>query len=157
MQNYVQMFTEGLFKGLAPDEAEAFINHCEKKSYRDQTVLFEEMTEATSLYMLVAGEVELKFTMAAQKGEAILAIRKPGDAIGWSSLVPPYKYTFSGVCRGEVTVLQISRGSMQSIFATNYHLGYIFMRNIAALSVDRLQRVQDKLAKILGDEAVNGW
>jgi len=157
MQNYVEMFENGLFKGLAPDEAEAFINRCEKRVYPDHTVLFKEMTEATTLYLLLEGEVELKFIMPAQKGEAVLAIRKPGDAIGWSSLVPPHQYTFSGVCNGRVTLLQIDRGSMQAVFATNYHLGYIFMRNIAALSGDRLHRVQDKLAKVLGDEAVNGW
>lgn len=157
MQNHTQMFEDGLFKGLAPDEAEAFVNRCEKKVYPDQTLLFKEMTDATSLYLLIEGELELKFDMPAQKGEAVLATRKPGDAIGWSSLVPPYQYTLSGVCKGEVTVLQIDRLTMQAVFATNYHLGYIFMRNIATLSGDRLQRVQDKLAKVLGDEAVNGW
>jgi CRP-like cAMP-binding protein len=157
MQHYVQMFSEGLFRGLAPDEAEAFVRRCEKKAYYDQTRLFQEMTEATCLYLLLEGEVELKFAMPAQRGEAVLAIRKPGDAIGWSTLVPPYQYTFSGVCKGDVTVLQIDRGTMQEVFATNYHLGYIFMRNVAALSGDRLLRVQDKLAKVLGDEAVTGW
>ncbi len=157
MQNYTKMFEEGLFKGLAPDEAEAFVQRCEKKVYPDKTVLFEEMKEATTLYLLLDGEVELKFQMPAQKGEATLAIRKPGDAIGWSALVPPYHYTLSGVCKGEVTLLQIDRGVMQTVFSNNYHLGYIFMRNIAALSGDRLLRVQDKLAKVLGDEAINGW
>ena len=157
MQNYIKLFEEGLFKGLAPDEAEAFVNRCEKKVYLDQTVLFKEMTEANSLYLLLDGEVELRFEMLAQKGEGVLAIRKPGDAIGWSSLVPPYQYTFSGVCRGGITVLQIDRGTMQAVFANNYHLGYIFMRNIAVLSGDRLLRVQEKLAKVLGDEAVTGW
>ena len=157
MQNYVQLFEGGLFKGLAPDECEAFVSHCQKKVYSDQTVLFKEMGEATSLYLLIGGEVELRFAMPTEKEGGVLAIRKPGDTIGWSSLVPPYQYLFSGICKGEATVLEINRETMQALFATNYHLGYIFMRNIAALSGDRLLRVQDKLAKILGDEAVTGW
>ena len=157
MQDFVKMFAGGLLNGLAPDEAEVFIRHCETKVYHDQKVLFQEMSEATSLYLLVEGEIELKFQLPAQRGDAVLAVRNPGDTIGWSTLVPPYKYIFTGVCRGEVTVLQIDRGTMESVFATNYHLGYIFMRNVAALSGDRLLRVQDKLAKVLGDEAVTGW
>ena len=157
MQNHVQMFSDGLFRGLAPDEAEAFLSHCEKKHYHDQTLLFQEMTDATRLYLLLEGEVELKFAMPAKRGDAVLATRKPGDAIGWSTLVPPYHYTFSGVCKGDVTLLEIDRATMQAVFATNYHLGYIFMRNVAALSGDRLLRVQEKLAKVLGDEVVTGW
>ena len=157
MQNYAQMFDDGLFKGLAPDEAEAFVNRCEKKTYRDKTVLFEEATDATSLYLLLEGEVDLKFELPANRGSAVLATRKPGDAIGWSALVPPYQYKFSGTCKGEVTLLQINRSEMQAVFAANYHLGYIFMRNIAALSGDRLLRIQDRLAKVLGDEAMTGW
>jgi CRP-like cAMP-binding protein len=157
MLDPVMMFADGLFKGLAPDEAEAFVARCENKRYRDQAVLFKEMTEATTLFLLLEGEVDLTFALPADKGEAVLATRKPGDAIGWSALVPPYQYTFSGVCKGEVTVLQIDRSTMQAVFATNYHLGYIFMRNIATLSGDRLHRVQDKLARVMCDEAINGW
>lgn len=124
----VKLFADGLFKDLTPDEAEAFVRRCEKKTYRDQTVLFQELT-----------------------------VRQPGDAIGWSSLVPPYQYAFSGVCKGKVTLLQIDRAAMLEVFASNYHLGYVFMRNIAALTGDRLQRVQEKLARVMCDEAINGW
>jgi len=157
MRDPVKLFEDGLFKGLAPDEAEAFVTRCEERHYRDQTMLFKEMTEATTLYLLLAGEVDLTFALPADKGDAVLAIRRPGDAIGWSSLVPPYQYSFSAVCKGEVTLLQIDRPTMQAVFATNYHLGYIFMRNIAALTGDRLHRVQDKLARVMCDEAINGW
>ncbi|HKI52420.1 MAG TPA: cyclic nucleotide-binding domain-containing protein [Geothermobacteraceae bacterium] len=157
MRDYVEIFQDGLLQGLAPDEAEAFVTRCEKKVYRDQTVLFKEMTEATTLYLLLEGEVDLTFALPADKGEAALATRQAGDAVGWSSLVPPYQYTFSGVCKGEVTLLQIDRATMQDIFSANYHLGFIFMRNIAALSGDRLHRVQEKLARVMCDEAINCW
>ena len=71
--------------------------------------------------------------------------------------MPPYQYRLSGYCRGETTLLEINRDELQRLFETNYHLAYIFMRNIAALTAERLNHVQDKLAKVLADEAVNGW
>lgn len=157
MRNFVDIFQDGVFNGLAQDEAEALIGRCQLMEYTDQTVLFQEQTEATTLYLLIDGQIDLTFELPADKGEAVLASRKPGDAIGWSSLVPPHLYTFTGVCRGPVRVLQIDRCTMHSVFATNYHLGYIFMRNIAALSGDRLQRVQERLAKVLCDEAITNW
>lgn len=151
------MFSEGLLKGLAPDEAEAFINKCQQKTYSDTTVLFDEMSEANRLYLLVSGQIELQFKLPADKGMSTLATRNPGDAVGWSTVVPPHEYRFSGICKGSTTVLEIDRLTLQSLFSTNYHLAYIFMRNIAVLSGDRLNRVQEKLARVLCDEAIHGW
>jgi len=157
MEKFIELFSEGILKGLAPDEAEAFLGRCELKTYPDGAVLFREMTEATRLYLPVSGAIELRFDLPADKGEAVLSTRKPGEAVGWSSMVPPHQYTFSGVCKGETAVYQIDRPTMMALIATNYHLGFIFMRNIAVLSGDRLHRVQEQLARVLCDEAINGW
>ena len=113
--------------------------------------------ETNKLYLPISGSVELFFKLPGNTGDVVLEVRQPGDAIGWSSLVPPYQYRFSGICRGETTVFEIDRQTMHSLFATNYHLGYIFMRNIAVLSGDRLLHVREKLAKAFGDEASTGW
>lgn len=157
MEDCLSLFQDGLFKGLAPDEAEAFLSRCRRKTYPDGTLLFREMTDATVLYLPVSGIVELLLKLPGKKGDKVLATRRPGDAVGWSSVVPPYQYRFSGICRGETTVFEIDRHAMHSLFATNYHLGYIFMRNIAVLSGDRLLHVQEKLAKAFGDEEATGW
>ena len=157
MEDCITLFQEGLFKGLAPDEAEAFLGSCQRKTYPDGTQLFEEMSEALRLYLPVTGAVELFFKLPGPKGNAVLETCRPGNAVGWSSVVPPYQYRFSGICRGETTVYEIDREAMHALFATNYHLGYIFMRNIAVLSRDRLLHIQEKLAKAFGDEAVTGW
>jgi len=157
MKEYIELFSAGILNGLAPDEAEAFLHRCELKTYRDGAVLFREMTEADRLYLPVAGAIELRFDLPADKGEAVLATRRPGEAVGWSSMVPPHQYKFTGVCKGETRVFEIDRAAMMTLITTNYHLGFIFMRNIAVLSGDRLHRVQEELARVLCDEAVNGW
>lgn len=157
MDKYLALFQDGLFKGLAPDEAEAFLSRCHQMTYKDGTRLFEELSEADKLYLPVSGSIRLCFKMPSKKGEATLVTRMPGEAVGWSSVVPPHHYQFSGVCCGETTVFVIDRQSMQTLFSTNYHFAYIFMRNIAVLAVDRMIRLRDNLAKIIGDEAVTGW
>jgi len=157
MTTDIELFRDGLLKDLAPDEAEAFLSRCQRKIYADGKLLFAEQSDADHLYLLVSGRIDLLFELPAQKGTATLASRAPGDAVGWSTVVPPHRYRFSGVCVGPTNVLEIDRATLKSLFYTNYHLAYIFMRNIAVLSGDRLLRVQEKLATVLGDEAVNGW
>ncbi len=157
MTTTTDLFRDGLLKGLAEDEAEAFISNCRKRTCEDGTRLFEEMTEAQSLFLIVDGTVDLTFRLPSDKGEAVLGSRKAGDAIGWSTLVPPYRYRFSGVCRGKTELLQIDRPELLGLIQANYHLGYLLMRNIAVITSQRLVGMQEKVAQLLGNEAVNGW
>jgi CRP-like cAMP-binding protein len=158
MTDKTRILAEGLLKGLAPDEAEVFLRRCDEKIYKDGTKLFMEQAEATKLYMILAGGIDLHFEMPQRENaDTKIASLKQGSATGWSAIVPPYQYRLSGYCRGETTLLEINRDKLQRLFETNYHLAYIFMRNIAALTAERLNHVQDKLAKVLADEAVNGW
>ncbi|MDH3453728.1 MAG: cyclic nucleotide-binding domain-containing protein [Desulfuromonadales bacterium] len=158
MSDNAKLFAEGLFKGLAPDETAAFLRRCQEKAYPDGTNLFMEQSEATKLYLILKGGIDLNFEMPQrQNADTKIASRKPGDAVGWSAIVPPHMYRLSGYCRGETKLLEIDRDTLNLIFETNYHLAYIFMRNIAVLTGERLNHVQDKLAKVLASEAVNGW
>lgn len=158
MSDTAKLFAEGLFKGFAPDEMEAFLRRCQQKTYPDGTNLFMEQTDADKLYLILKGSIVLKFEMPQRENaDTIIATRIAGDAVGWSAIVPPHQYRLSGYCKGETTLLEIDRDTLQLIFETNYHLAYIFMRNIAVLTGERLHQVQDKLAKVLADEAVNVW
>ncbi len=158
MSDHAKLFEEGLFKGLAPDETLAFLRRCKEKSYPDGSNLFMEQGEATTLYLILDGGIELNFEMPQRENaDTTIASLKPGEAVGWSALVEPHQYRLSGYCRGKTRLLEIDRDSLLSLFETNYHLAYIFMRNIAVLTGKRLNHVQDKLAKVLASEAVAGW
>lgn len=158
MTNTEKLFSDGLFAGFAPDERVAFLRRCQEVTYPNGTSLFKEQTEATKLYMTLSGGIDLHFEMPQRENaDTIIASLSEGAAVGWSAVVPPHIYTLSGHTRGETTLLEIDRETMYEIFETNYHLAFIFMRNIAKLTGERLHHVQNKLAKVLADEAVNGW
>ncbi|MBE0574629.1 MAG: cyclic nucleotide-binding domain-containing protein [Desulfuromonadales bacterium] len=158
MSDIAELFADGLFKGFAPDETVAFLRRCQEKTYPDGTNLFMEQAEATKLYLILKGSIDLHFEMPhRENADTAIVSLKPGAAVGWSAIVPPHQYRLSGYCRGETTLLEVDRETLQVLFETNYHLAYIFMRNIAILTGERLHHVQDKLAKVLADEAVNGW
>ena len=158
MSDPAKLFANGLFKGLAPDEVKAFLRRCHEKTYPDGTKLFLEKTEASTLYLILKGSIVLKFEMPhRENADTTIIARKTGDAVGWSAIVPPYLYRLSGYCKGATTLLEIDRDTLEELFETNYHLAFIFMRNIAVITGERLLQVQDKLAKVQADEAVNGW
>jgi len=158
MNDIAILFAEGLFKGLAVNETIAFLRRCQEQTYRDGTSLFKEQTKAEKLYLILIGKVQLHFEMPQRENaDTTIASLNPGDAVGWSVIVPPYQYHLSGYCRGETTLLEINRESLEMLFEMSYHLAYIFLRNIAMFTCERLNQVQEKLAKVLADEAVTGW
>jgi len=158
MSDTVEMFADGLFKGLAPDEASTFIRKCTEATYNDGNNLFMEQSDATKLYLILKGGIELRYEMPQRENaDTTIASLKPGEAVGWSVIVPPYQYRLSGYCQGKTTLLEIDRNALERLFEANYHLAYIFMRNIAMLAGERLNQVQSKLARVLADEAATGW
>lgn len=158
MNQAKNLFAEGLFKGLAEDEVTAFLRRCQEKTYPDGSNLFMEETEATRLYLVLEGSIVLHFEMPQhENADTAIATAGPGEAVGWSAIVPPHQYRLSGYCKGTTRLLEIDQDTLQELFETNYHLAYIFMRNIAVLTGERLRQVQDRLAKVLADEALNGW
>ena len=158
MSDTVDLFAEGLFKGLAPDEVKAFLRMCQEKTYPDGTSLFKEQSDATKLYLILTGGIVLHFEMPQRENaDTTITSLKPGDTVGWSAVVPPHRYALSGYCQGKTTLLEIDRDTLEVLFETNYHLGYIFMRNIAVLAGERVHHVQDRLARLLADEAATGW
>ena len=96
-------------------------------------------------------------TRAVHVTLTIIASLKPGDTVGWSSVVPPHRYALSGYCKSKTTLLEIDRDTLEVLIEANYHLGYIFMRNVAVLAGERVHHVQNKLAMLLADEATTGW
>lgn len=158
MNNAMELFAEGLFKGFAPDEVEAFLRRCQEKSYPDGSCLFVEQSEASILYLILNGGIELHFeSPKRENADTLVAALKSGEAVGWSAVVPPYQYRLSGYTKERTTLLEIDRETLQVMFETNYHLAYLFMRNIAVLTGVRLRHVQDKLVRVLADEAATGW
>jgi CRP-like cAMP-binding protein len=158
MSDTAELFAAGLFKGLAPDETKAFLRMCQEKTYPDGHKLFKEQSEATRLYLILNGGIDLHFEMPKhENADTVIASLKPGSAVGWSAIVPPYEYKLSGYCRSKTVLLEIDRESLEVLFETNYHLAYIFMRNIAVLAGERVDHVQDRLASVLAAEAVDGW
>jgi CRP/FNR family cyclic AMP-dependent transcriptional regulator len=148
-----------IFEGLSGGEVSQLLQLCREKEYADGTCLFAEKDKATTLYLILKGCVELRFEMPGKRqapGTIITKLR-PGEAVGWSTMVPPYRYSLSGYCRGETAVLEIDEPVLTDLFQSDYRIGFIIMRNLASLIGERLYRMEDALAKCLGEEILSEW
>lgn len=148
-----------ILEGLTAGEASHFLELCQEKKYADGAPLFTERDKATTLYLILKGCVELRFEMPGRRqahGTVITKLR-PGEAVGWSTVVPPFRYSLSGYCRGETAVLEMDEPVLTSLFENDYRVGFIIMRNVASLVGERLYRIEDALAKCMGEEILSEW
>jgi CRP-like cAMP-binding protein len=158
MRELLEPFRDKLLTGLAEDEVSAFSRLCRTASYPAGSILFGEGSEARTLYLLADGAVDLIFAMpGGERTGTTVTIDERGETIGWSALVPPHAYRSAGSCRTAVVVLEVDRDALVPILETNTHMGYILMRNVAALVGRRLLQVERELIKCVGDEIIHGW
>jgi CRP-like cAMP-binding protein len=69
--------------------------------------------------------------------------RGPGQTVGWSALIPPYRFTLTATAAlHEAEVITLARESLLKYFATNPTAGHKMALNLAVVVGHRLQLFQ---------------
>jgi CRP-like cAMP-binding protein len=107
-------------------------------------VLFCLGSEASNLYLVERGLVAL--TMPLQVGgreeNVLIEERIPGQTLGWSTLIPPHRFTLTAAAPVETELLAFARETLVQYFDRRPDVGYVISRNVAALVGQRLQVFQ---------------
>ena len=133
-----------LFSGLSDADALAIEARGSRLSLAPGNVLFRIGDEATHLYVVQQGTIELRMPMQVGGREEDVRIEEcgVGDSLGWSTLVPPHRFTLKATARQSTELLAFPRDMLLSYFTSRSDVGYVVMRNIAALLGQRLQVIQ---------------
>lgn len=107
-------------------------------------VLFRLGADAASLYLIQSGQITLAMPMQIGGGEENVRIdeRGPGQTVGWSTLIPPHRFTLTATATVDTELLAFPRRSLLDYFETHPQVGYAVSRNVAALVGERLQVFQ---------------
>jgi len=62
--------------------------------------------------------------------------------VGWSALIPPYRFTLTATAPLETEVLALSREALREHFEAHPALGYAVSLNLASVIGQRLQLFQ---------------
>ena len=134
-----------LFKGLNQDQLERIIAITREVSIEDGELIFKEGGESEAVYILKKGAVELVTLVENDFELPIATLRKPGEIVGTSALVPPYRYSLTARCTGNGTLLSIERSALLETMSEDRDLGYIVMTNLARYFFDKLKETRQEL------------
>jgi CRP-like cAMP-binding protein len=130
-----------LLKGLPSQDASDILALGTPVLLASGHVLFEMGARAESIYLVRRGRIALTLPLQiGGRGQDLLVDeRLPGQAVGWSGLIAPHRFTLKASAPLETEVLALPRQALLDHFATRPALGYAFITNVATMVGQRLQ------------------
>ena len=133
-----------LLRGLSSDEAEGVRSLGTRIRVPSGSQLFSLGAPAETLFIVERGRIALTLPMRVrqQDEDVLIEERAPGQAFGWSALIPPHRFTLKATAPLDSEVLAIPRTSLLQYFAAKPEIGYIVTQNVAEVMGQRLQVFQ---------------
>jgi CRP-like cAMP-binding protein len=126
------------FAGL--DEATVrMLEGCAHNSHvRSGEYLFREGEAADQFFVIRRGRVALDVHVPG-RGEYVLDTVDEGDVVGWSWLVPPYRWYYDARAVTDVSAVHVDAVCLRATCDADPALGYALMRRVAEVMYERLQ------------------
>ncbi len=134
-----------LLNGLSSVEAKQILALGTRLIVPSGTSLFRLGEPADRLFLTERGRIRLTLPMQVRGREEDVFVeeRSPGQAVGWSALIPPYRFTLTATAAlQEAGVIALPREALLGYFAANPAAGYKIALNLAIVMGHRLQLFQ---------------
>ena len=113
--------------------------------------LFHEGEDADRLLVLRSGRVALD-VHAPGRGDHVVDTVESGEVVGWSWLVPPYRWFFDARAVTEVSAISIDATCLRARCEQDPALGYALMQRVAQVMYHRLQSARVRLLDLYGTD-----
>jgi|GEM_PF-171515 len=134
-----------ILRGLSKQQRQQLKGLGRIEHYEPDAVIFTEGTEARKFYLVEEGRVAVE-SQVARGMRFPISIVYPGQAFGWSALVPPYMYTATVMALSGTRVISIDQEALLEMIRADPALGFIIMQNVACIVASRLRTVELALA-----------
>ncbi len=133
-----------LFEGLSPKDAEHALGLGVRMIVSSGAELFHLGDDADRIYLIARGRLRLTMPMQVRgfEQDVLVEEREPGQTVGWSALIPPYRFTLTATAPLETEVIAFSREALQHHFMACPEIGCAVFLNLAAVVGQRLHLFQ---------------
>lgn len=137
-----------IFKNLTPKQQNLieplFTRHKESAG----TTIFDQGEEAVNLYIVVEGEVEIRYKPDDGPPLVITHVR-PENVVGWSAALGNPLYTSSAVCIEDTTIYSISGSELRQLCENHPEICPIILDRLATMIAKRLRNTHSHIINLL--------
>jgi len=133
-----------LLNGLSPAESAEVLALGTRLTVRSGGSLFRLGDAADRVFLIERGRICLSFPMLVrgQQEDILFEEKAPGETVGWSAMVPPYRFTLSAIAPLETELIALPREALTAYCERAPEIGRRISLNLAILVGQRLQLVQ---------------
>lgn len=126
-----------LFTDLAPEFIEYLAQAASRVKLNADQVVFRHGDRAEKFYVLVSGRITVEIPALYGPALEVQALSS-NEALGWSWLIPPYKWSFQARAEIDSELLEFDGKALLILCEREPKFGYELVKRFAALMSERL-------------------
>jgi CRP-like cAMP-binding protein len=138
------------FSGLTETQLELVAGCGRNVTFDAGARLFREGDDADTFFLVRHGAVALD-TFSPNRGVVTLDTVGPGEIAGWSWLLRPHRWHFTGRAVEDVRAIEFDGTCLRGKCEADPALGYSLLTRFATVVVERLQATRFQLMDVYGD------
>lgn len=129
---------------LAPDELARLSAAARIVRFGARQRVFSEGQHAEGCWLVHDGRVALDVFIPGQ-GLVVVQTLGPGDVLGWSWLVPPYRWHFGATATEPTTATELNTKELRALADADPEFGYALCLTLFTIMQQRLQATRARL------------
>ncbi len=132
------------FSGVSHETLRKLAMLAEEKTFAQGESVFQEWQRADHLYILLSGQVEIRFIVGGQP-QAVDTVEER-ELLVWAALVEPYRTAGTAVALRDSKVIAFEATQLRRLCSEDPRLGYSLYREVVKAIADRLEGTRIQLA-----------
>jgi CRP-like cAMP-binding protein len=150
MENLERILCEHrLFSGLDRKYAALLVGCARNVRFEAGQQLFREGSSADELFLVRHGRVALEIS-APGRGSITFQTIEPGELVGLSWLVPPYRWAFDARALEMTRAISLDARCLRDKCEADHDLGYELMKRFTPVLLERLHATRLQILDIYG-------
>lgn len=153
MRTIPELITDSpFFAGLEPSVVEHLAGCGRTVRFDGGETLFRAGQSADTFFLVRHGAVAIEMRTPT-RGSITLDTLHDGDVVGWSWLVPPYRWTFDARADVATSAVSFDGACLRSKCDADPALGYALLQRISRVMYERLQAARVRMLDVYGKPA----
>jgi CRP-like cAMP-binding protein len=137
---------------VADEHMQTIVGCASNVRFAEGAYLIREGEIANKFFLIRSGRVALEIDVSGRGGLRIQTVG-PGEVLGWSWLISPYRWHFNGVAVMDTRVIALDAECLRNKCENDKHFGYEMLKRLAVVMEKRLEATRIQLLDLYGTTA----
>jgi len=132
------------------------VPHVTTKTFDAGQYILHDGETADTFFLLRHGTVAIELA-APPRGRLVLQTLTEGDLLGWSWLVPPYRWSFDARAVSLVRALALDARKLRALADQNHDFGYLLLQRYVRVMAARLTAARLQMLDLYAPTPVSNF